>query len=160
MCQMAYIAEALWFSKKFNAQMVNTNIRGEKVIFIKPNTFMNLSGEAVRKYMDFYDIPLEDVLVIYDDLDMQFGKVRIKGKSSAGGHNGIKSIISHVKTQEFVRLKLGINNEYKRDVKNFVLAKFSKEEQKHLSDVYGISERVIDDFISGNEPIELMNKYN
>ena len=148
------------FKSKFNGLSCEVIINDEKIIFLKPDTYMNNSGEALIKYLQFYKIDLKDVLVIYDDLDLDFGKIRIKQKSSSGGHNGIKSIIRHVKTENFARVKIGINSIYKKDVKNFVLSKFSKEEQKELNNIYDKSNNIIDDFIKDADPLSLMNKYN
>ncbi len=148
------------FKTKFNGQYIQTTVSGEKVIFLKPDTFMNLSGEAVIKYMNFFDIAIEDVLIIYDDLDLDFAKIRIKQNSSHGGHNGIKSIINHLKSKAFLRVKLGINNEYKRDVKNFVLGTFNKNEQQQLPTLWMETDKIIEDFINGYDSLELMNKYN
>ena len=103
------------FKQKFNGLSCEYNVNGEKVILLKPDTFMNNSGEAVIKYLTFYKCEIEDVIVVYDDLDIDFGKIRIKGKSSSGGHNGIKSIINHLKTEDFLKVKIGVNNEYKKD---------------------------------------------
>ncbi len=148
------------FKEKFNAMYVQANINGEKVIFLKPLTYMNLSGEAVIKHMNFFDVNIEDVIVVYDDLDLNFETIRLKKNSSHGGHNGIKSLISHLKTKDFLRIKLGINNEYKRDTKNFVLGRFNKEEQARLDDLFNHTDRIIMDFIKGDDAITLMNKYN
>ena len=112
------------------------------------------------KYLSFYKCNIEDVLVIYDDLDLDFGKIRIKGKSSSGGHNGIKSIINHLKTEEFLKVKIGINNEYKKDVKNFVLSNFSKEEKGELVNLINVIDEIAGDFIKGMDGVSLMNKYN
>ncbi len=125
------------FSKKANYEIAEVNVNGEKVLLLKPLTFMNLSGEAVIAVSKFYKLDPSDIIVIYDDLDMMFGKLRVKDNSSSGGHNGIKSIISHLHTQEFMRIKVGINNEYKKDVKSFVLSKFSKSEMTELDGLYG-----------------------
>lgn len=141
------------FTTKKNYQYAEINVKGEKVVLFKPQTFMNSSGEAVKIICDFYKLTNEDILVIYDDLDMSFGKIRVKFNSSSGGHNGIKNIISHLHTQEFMRIKVGINNEYKRDVKSFVLSKFSKEEMKQLSDIYYKIEDGCNAFIT-NKDIE------
>ncbi len=148
------------FKNKFNGKYVQTNIGGEKVIFLKPETYMNLSGEALIKYMNFFDIKIEDVLIIYDDLDLNFSTIRLKKNSSHGGHNGIKSIINHVKTKDFLRIKIGISNEYKRDVKNFVLGKFSNEEARELEMIFTKTDAIIHSFISGDDALTLMNKYN
>ena len=89
---------------------------------------MNLSGESVRAVMDFYDVDIDDLVVIYDDLDLPHGKIRMRLKGSAGGHNGIKSLISHVKTQEFKRIRVGIDRHPKIPVVDYVLGKFTEEE--------------------------------
>lgn len=124
------------FSRKNNYEIAEINISGEKVLLLKPQTFMNLSGEAVNAVCSFYKITADDIIVIYDDLDMMFGKLRVKDNSSSGGHNGIKNIISHLHTQQFMRIKVGINNEFKKDVKSFVLSKFSKSELSDLDNLY------------------------
>jgi PTH1 family peptidyl-tRNA hydrolase len=148
------------FKEKFNGYSAEFIHNGEKVILLKPDTYMNNSGQAVRKYMDFYKVDLEDVMIVYDDLDMDFGKIRIKKKSSSGGHNGVKSIISHVNTDDFIKVKIGIKNEFKKDVKNFVLSKFNKNEVSDLSQVYRQVDEIIDTFIVGNDAVFLMNKFN
>lgn len=133
-----YLADRynITFNAKANYQLAETNISGEKVLLLKPQTFMNLSGEAVINVCKFYKLDSSDIIVVYDDLDMDFGKLRVKDNSSAGGHNGIKNIISHLHTQEFMRIKVGINNEYKKDVKSFVLSKFGKSELADLSNLF------------------------
>lgn len=133
-----YLASAynVKFNTKQNYQLAEVMISGEKVLLLKPLTFMNLSGVAVNTVAKFYKIPTEDIIVIYDDLDMDFGKLRVKDNSSSGGHNGIKDIINHLHTQQFMRIKVGINNEYKRDVKSFVLSKFSKNELSTLDSIF------------------------
>ena len=112
--------------KKFKGQIGRGVVKGEKVILLKPTTFMNLSGESVRAVMDFYDIDIEDLVVIYDDLDLPHGKIRLRLKGSAGGHNGIKSLIAHVKTQEFKRIRVGIDRHPKIPVVDYVLGKFTE----------------------------------
>lgn len=137
------------FSKKANYQYAQINQNGTKVILLKPETFMNLSGEAVKNVMDFYKIDPVDIIVIYDDLDMEFGKLRVKDNSSSGGHNGIKNIISHLHTQEFMRIKIGIKNEYKKDVKAFVLSKFSKDEIVEFDNIFEKVNNACEQFIDG-----------
>ncbi len=148
------------FNEKFNALMAHVIINGEKAILIKPTTFMNLSGEAVRKFKDYYDIEIDDILIIQDDLDLEFGISKLKFNSSSGGQNGIKSIISHLKTQEFLRFKIGISNEYKKNASSFVLSPFSKKEQALLNELYIKTNNLIEDFIKGTDRSDLMNKYN
>ena len=114
--------------KKFKGQIGRGVVKGEKVILLKPTTFMILSGESVRAVMDFYDVEVEDVIVIYDDLDLPHGKIRLRLKGSAGGHNGIKSLIAHLKTQEFKRIRVGIDRHPKIPVVDYVLGKFTEDE--------------------------------
>lgn len=115
---------------KFNCEYAVTMMSGEKVLLVKPQTFMNLSGEGVRPLIDYYNISPEDTLVIYDDLDLPIGKIRLRQKGSAGGHNGIKSLIEHLGTKEFKRLRIGIGRPSDRTpIVNYVLQPFSKEER-------------------------------
>ena len=83
-------------------------IEGKKAILVKPQTFMNLSGEAIKKYVDFYKLPLENVLVIYDDMDTEIGQIRVRAKGGAGSHNGMKSVVHELKTEDFPRIRVGI----------------------------------------------------
>lgn len=144
---------------KFNGLFTKTSINGEDVILLEPQTFMNLSGDAVRKVMDFYKINIDDILVIQDDLDMEVGKIKLKEKSSSGGHNGIKDIEQKLGTNNFKRLKVGISNDKNRDTKDYVLGKFSKEDKEILDKSYDICLNIIDDFFKMNFDL-LMGKYN
>lgn len=146
------------FNPKANYQLAETNISGEKVLLLKPQTFMNLSGEAVHSVCKFYKIDIADVIVVYDDLDMDFGKLRVKDNSSAGGHNGIKNIINHMHTQQFMRIKVGINSPYKADVKSFVLSKFSKAELAELNNLYYKIEDGCQAFIMNKDIDEIRSK--
>ena len=103
-------------------------IEGQKVMLAQPQTYMNLSGESVRALMDYYKLSEEDVIILYDDISMPVGQVRIRPKGSAGGHNGIKSIIQHLGTQEFLRIKIGVGDKpVNGDLVKHVLGRFSKE---------------------------------
>ena len=148
----------LKFKEKFNAMYVETTINNEKVIFIKPNTYMNNSGIAVRAFLAFYKLNSEDVLVISDDLDLDLGKFRLRRNGSSGGHNGLKSIISHLGTDDFKRLRIGISND-KDDVINYVLSKFSKRELNEVDIMFDILVSVLDDYFV-MEFTSLMSKYN
>lgn len=112
-------------------------IEGNKVLLVKPQTFMNLSGESVRSVMDFYKIdPEEDMLVIYDDISLAPGNIRIRKKGSAGGHNGIKSIIAHAGTQNFMRIKVGVGEKPSGwDLADYVLGHFSEDDNAKLKEV-------------------------
>lgn len=145
--------------KKFNADCVTNMVDGEKVHLIKPLSYMNLSGTVVSRYANFYNIESDDILVIQDDLDMEFGKVRILQNSTSGGHNGIKNIIDCLGTKEFTRLKIGISNNKNYDTKDYVLGKFSKEESDILMNIYSNLENIIDDFIRLDTD-KLKQKYN
>ena len=112
-------------------------LEGQKVILLKPQTFMNLSGESVRAAADFYKVEPENILVIYDDVSLEPGQLRIRGKGSAGGHNGIKNIIAHLGTQEFPRIKVGVGEKPPRmDLKDYVLSHFSQREQKLMDEAF------------------------
>lgn len=145
--------------EKFQGLYTETNINGEKVIFLEPQKYMNLSGEVVKKYVDFFKISSNDILVIHDDLDQNVGKIKLKQNSSSGGHNGIKDIEKNLGTKEYKRLKIGISNDKKMDTKDFVLGKFSKEERKLIDEAIEISTSIIDDYFIMDFN-QLMNKYN
>lgn len=145
--------------EKFQALYSEQKINGEKVLFVKPTTFMNLSGDSVVKFFNFYKLSIDDILIIQDDLDQKFGSFKLKKNSSAGGHNGIKSIINRLNSQEFARLKIGVSNNKSIDTKDYVLAKFSKEELNKLEEMQGTFESIINSFVS--KGIEAtMNVYN
>ncbi len=119
---------------KFKAAICDTKIGSHRCLLMKPQTFMNLSGEAVKEAADFYKIPPEKIIVIFDDISLDVGNLRIRRKGSAGGHNGIKSIISHLGTEEFPRIKLGVgckpHPDY--DLADWVLSSFSKQDLINL----------------------------
>lgn len=123
--------------KKHKALCGSGVIEGNKVLLVKPQTFMNLSGESVRSVMDFYKIdPEEDMLVIYDDVSLATGNIRIRKKGSAGGHNGIKSIIAHAGTQNFMRIKVGVGEKPSGwDLADYVLGHFSEEDHTKLKEI-------------------------
>lgn len=131
----------------------------EDYIIIKPTTFMNLSGEAVRAVMDYYKIPVEDILIVYDDLSLALGKIRFRANGSDGGHNGIKSVIQHVGTQNFARLKIGIGPQPNIPSEVFVLQNFSKEELETLKSTLTIAKNAIHCYF--NEGMtSVQNKFN
>lgn len=112
-------------------------IEGQKVVLMKPQTFMNLSGESIRAAVDFYKVDPEDIIIIYDDISLEPGQLRIRLKGSAGGHNGIKNIIAHLGTQEFPRIKVGVGAKPPRmDLADYVLSRFSQGEQKLMDDAF------------------------
>ncbi|RAV09696.1 aminoacyl-tRNA hydrolase [Paenibacillus contaminans] len=118
---------------KCKAVIGEGNVQGTKVALIKPMTYMNLSGESVRAFMDYYKAELPNMTVIYDDLDTVFGQVRLRYQGSAGGHNGIKSIIQHTGTQTFDRIRMGISRPAPgADIADYVLSRFAKAEMQEL----------------------------
>ena len=146
---------------KFNSMYAEGNIGSEKVILIKPQTFMNLSGESVQPWIDYYNLTEDDIVVIYDDMDLPVGKIRLRVKGSSGGHNGMKSIIQHLGTQEFNRIRVGVGRPYpKQSVISHVLSRFSEE----TIDDMKISVQAIIDAIkywaSEHTFQETMNKFN
>ncbi|RHM60853.1 MULTISPECIES: aminoacyl-tRNA hydrolase [Coprobacillaceae] len=144
---------------KFKGLYVKTNYQGEAVILLKPQTYMNLSGESVRQVMDFYKIEREDIIVIYDDLDMPVGKLRLREKGSAGGHNGIKSIISHVGGQDFKRIRVGIERSKVIPVVDYVLGKFTKEQKPFIDQGIHQAVEAIEDCLE-HDFHHAMNQFN
>ncbi|MBS6374237.1 MAG: aminoacyl-tRNA hydrolase [Erysipelotrichaceae bacterium] len=116
--------------KKFKALIGQTMVQGEKILLMKPQTYMNLSGEAVYEAMKFYQLTADDILVIYDDLDLPVGKLRLREQGSAGGQNGIKNIIAHLHTQDFKRIRVGIGNDKLMLTADYVLGKIPKSDRE------------------------------
>lgn len=126
--QLSEIHQIPLNQKKHKAIYGSGYIEGIKVILAQPQTYMNLSGESVRELADFYKIPPEDILIVFDDISLDVGQLRIRKKGSAGGHNGIKSIIAHLGTQEFPRVKVGVGEKPDGwDLADYVLGAFPKE---------------------------------
>ena len=146
-------------NKKMNAMEYITNINGEKIIVIKPTTYMNLSGDAVIKYMNFYKIDISDVMVIQDDLDMSLGNIKLLCNRGDGGHNGIKDIVLKVGSKNFLRVKIGIGKSDVVDTRDYVLGKFSNEDKVILDKVFFRLRDIVSDYISMNIDI-LIQKYN
>ncbi len=153
-----YLGDVNW-SLKFNSLIFTKMIGSHKVVFVKPQTFMNNSGMAVASVVNYYKVDIEDILVIQDDLDENIGSYKIKIHSSSGGHNGIKSIISYLNSMDFPRLKIGINSEYRKDVIDFVLGKFSTSEMEIIDAKMKTFEDVITCFIKRGID-QTMNYYN
>lgn len=135
-------------------------IEGQKVILAKPQTFMNLSGESVRLMMDYYKEEPGQLIVIYDDVSLEPGQLRIRLKGSAGGHNGMKNIIAHLGTQEFPRIKVGIGTKPPRmDLAAYVLSRFSAEEQKLMEAAFDEAVKAVATMITDG-PDRAMNMFN
>ncbi|MBA2176994.1 aminoacyl-tRNA hydrolase [Halobacillus locisalis] len=146
--------------KKFRGVYTAEHVDGEKVLLLKPQTYMNLSGESVRAFMDYYDIDVEDVLVVYDDLDLPPGKIRLRKKGGHGGHNGIRNMIDHLGTKEFKRLRVGIGRpEAPATVIDYVLGEFPKSESEAVADSIEQSVKACEAWI-GMSFNEVMNEFN
>ncbi len=127
------------------------NVNGEKICLVKPTTYMNLSGEAIVELMNWYKIDKENIIVIYDDIDIQFGDVRYRLNGSAGTHNGMRNIIAMIKTEDFARIRVGIENRNGVPIPlvDYVLQRMSKEEIKSIDDaIYNIVEENVNKFLT------------
>lgn len=145
---------------KFKCQYGTGFLNGEKVMLIKPQTFMNLSGEGVRPLIDYYNIELEDIVVIYDDLDLPVGRIRLRQKGSGGGHNGIKSLTQHFGTEKYNRIRLGIERPPAgMPVTNYVLGKFPKADTNIVDKVLDATSKACQNFVTASF-IDVMNEYN
>ncbi|CUB31388.1 Peptidyl-tRNA hydrolase [Bacillus subtilis] len=145
---------------KFNGLYGTGFVSGKKVLLVKPLTYMNLSGECLRPLMDYYDVDNEELTVIYDDLDLPTGKIRLRTKGSAGGHNGIKSLIQHLGTSEFDRIRIGIGRPVNgMKVVDYVLGSFTKEEAPDIDGAIDKSVKACEASLS--KPfLEVMNEFN
>ena len=147
------------WNNKFDGLYTEFKKKKKKVVFLKPQTFMNLSGNSVRKIMDYYKIDINDILIISDDLDLLVGNFKLKMSGSSGGHNGLKDIENKINSNKYKRLKIGISNNKNLDTKDYVLGKLSKSEDIILKNLFKELFNVLDDYFM--IPFEeLMNKYN
>ncbi len=148
-------------TKKHRACIGKGIIGGQKVILAKPQTYMNLSGESIRSLVDYYKIDEEnELLVVYDDISLDVGQLRIRAKGSAGGHNGIKNIIAHLGTQVFPRIKVGVGEKPKGyDLADYVLGHFSKAERERMEEGYDNAVRAAEMIVTG-QLNEAMNEFN
>ncbi|GKS82297.1 peptidyl-tRNA hydrolase [Ligilactobacillus pabuli] len=146
--------------EKFEALIATTFVNGEKVLLVKPTTFMNDSGRAVGPLMNYFNIALEDIIIVHDDMDMEMGRIRLRQKGSAGGHNGIKSIIAHVHGQDFKRIKVGIDHPQQMTVVNWVLSRFSGDERPVMQTAFDHACDALEYWLAGNTFMNTMNRYN
>lgn len=144
---------------KFKSLIGEGFISGQKVILVKPQTFMNSSGEAIREIVDYYGVEMDKLVIIYDDADIPAGSLRIRKKGSAGTHNGMRSIIYQLMDDSFTRIRIGIGDERNKDIMNFVLGNFSSDEIPLLRDAIENTSLAVDTIISDGVD-KAMNRYN
>lgn len=145
---------------KFNALYGTGIIKGQKVILLKPQTYMNLSGSAVVDFMDFYKLDLENLIVIYDDIEIEKGNIRIRKKGSSGSHNGMKSIINMLQSEEFTRIRIGIGKpEYSNDMINYVIGHIDDDEKAKLEPGIERAKKAAIEILE-NGVDSAMNKFN
>jgi PTH1 family peptidyl-tRNA hydrolase len=144
---------------RFDSLTAEVEIEGKKVLLMKPQTFMNLSGRACRQALDYYKLSAEDMTVVYDDVSLPVGRMRVRKKGSAGGHNGIKSILSELGSDVFPRLKLGVGEQQYPDLADWVLSRFAPDEQKIMDKVYPIAADALHAMVKSG-PDEASGKFN
>ena len=147
------------FTEKFNGLILKTTYNDEQLIIVKPLSYMNLSGDVVRKVSDYYKIDINDILVIHDDLDMPVGKIKLKVGGSSGGHNGIKDITNKLGNENYKHLKIGIANDKNIDTKDYVLGKFKDNDKKEIMFAVYYANDILKDYFKYDFN-DLMSKYN
>lgn len=147
-----------YYEQKFLGLVADYNINGNKAILLKPVTYMNLSGRSVIKVINYFKIPIEDVLIIYDDADVNLGSIKLRLTGGSGGHKGMEDIINNLHTKDIKRLRVGIGKD--ENMIDFVLSKFSKAERKIIEPVFDTSKEVISEFVKGIDFHLLMNEFN
>ncbi len=138
LAQTQYSEKNFSNNKKLQAETLELNDNNQKIILAKPTTFMNLSGDCFSKIKNYYDLENKDFLIVYDDIDIDFGDSRFREKGSGGTHNGMRSILKHSDSNDIPRLRLGVNNTHRQhqELSDFVLSNFSKDELKQLSEIF------------------------
>ena len=145
---------------KFKGLYETGIIEEKKIILLKPQTYMNLSGDSIIEVMDYYDIETEDIIVIYDDIDTEKGNIRIRKTGGPGSHKGMISIIENLQTEEFTRIRIGIGQpEHKSDMINYVIGKIPEEEQKQLAEGVKLAADAVEEILKNGVDVA-MNKYN
>ena len=145
---------------KFKALYETGIIQNEKVILLKPQTYMNLSGESVKEVAEFYNLKPEEIIVIYDDIDIEKGHIKIRKKGGAGSHNGMKSVVEELQSTDFARIRVGIGQpEFKSDMINYVIGKVSQEEQEILQQGVEKAAKAVEEILKNGIDIA-MNKFN
>lgn len=147
-------------TQKMEAKIGTGMINGEKVMLVKPLTFMNESGRAVGPLMKYYKLDLSDLIVVYDDMDLPVGKIRLRNHGSAGGHNGIKSLIAHLQTDKFNRIRVGTDHPTRQSVVDYVLGQFSDDQKPMLLQAIDQSVEALNAFVTGTDFQRLENHFN
>jgi len=148
------------FKSKHKSLIAEGIIQGKKTLLVKPQTFMNNSGEAVREIIDYYKVPYENLVIIYDDIDLDVGHIRIRAKGGPGTHNGMRSVISHIKTENFPRIRIGIGKAPgEMDLVDYVLGRFSEDERKLVNNAIENAAKAAVTIICASVEIA-MSKYN
>lgn len=159
--EMAYQQGWVFNKSKFNSVYAEGRIGTEKVLLVKPQTFMNKSGESVRPWMDYFELTEEDIVVLYDDMDLDPGRIRLREKGGSGGHNGIKSLIQHLGTKKFNRIKIGIGRPFQeQSVVSHVLSGFSKEVHDEMLEAVKKSIDAAYYWVEGHSFQDTMSKFN
>jgi peptidyl-tRNA hydrolase, PTH1 family len=147
-------------TQKMEAKIGTGMINGEKVMLVKPLTFMNESGRAVGPLMKYYKLDLSDLIVVYDDMDLPVGKIRLRNHGSAGGHNGIKSLIAHLKTDKFNRIRVGTDHPTQQSVVDYVLGQFTDSQKPMLLHAMDQSVEALNSFVDKTDFQQLENRFN
>lgn len=145
--------------EKFGGLFVKTIYQGEELLLLKPQKYINLSGEVIQAFLSYFKIDIDNFFVIHDDLDMPVGKIKIKAQGSSGGHNGLKNIELHLHTQKYKRMKVGISNDKKVDTKDYVLGRLTLEEKEKIDEIQKLMPSIFQDYLSLSFDL-FMNKYN
>lgn len=144
-------------SSKLKSQICILKVNGEDICFCKPMTYMNLSGEAVKLVVKYYDIALENILIIHDDLDLPVGKIRIRERGSHGGHNGMRNIMELLQTNDIRRIKIGIDKG--SNVVDYVLGKFNSNDMEEIDKALSLAPDIFNDYLTTTF-VNLMSRYN
>lgn len=148
------------FDAKFNAEVAHIIVDGKKIMLVKPSTFMNVSGEAIAKIMNYYNLVLDDLLVIVDDINLETGKLRLREAGGHGGHNGLRNIIGLLHSEQFKRVRIGISNRPEIPLDQYVLGQFSTEDLITISQAIHRTTEVITLFVNDMPFKDIMSKYN
>lgn len=147
-----------YYEQKFLGLVADYNVNGNKAILLKPVTYMNLSGRSVIKVINYFKIPIDDVLIIYDDVDVDLGSIKLRLTGGSGGHKGMEDIINSLQTKDIKRLRVGIGKD--ENMIDFVLSKFTKAEKKIIDPVFQTAKEVSNEFLKGVDFHLLMNEFN